>query len=146
MSSEKSKNIEMITGDPKKAIVKLAIPMMVSMLLIMLYNLADSIWVAGLGADALAAIGFIVDRDKLGTVLKKGSLYGFGAGVLNGAKNFLTLVIYLYLPISIISPVKMGLGIVGSFAIAFLFFKEKYTKKQLLGVALGVAAIIILTI
>ncbi len=27
----KSKNIEMITGDPKKAIVKLALPMMLSM-------------------------------------------------------------------------------------------------------------------
>ena len=38
----KSKNIEMITGDPKKAIVKLAVPMMLSMLLIMLYNIADS--------------------------------------------------------------------------------------------------------
>ena len=55
----KSKNIEMITGDPKKAIVKLALPMMLSMLLIMLYNIADSIWVAGLGPDALAAVGFI---------------------------------------------------------------------------------------
>ena len=55
----KSKNIEMITGDPKRAIRKLAWPMMLSMLLIMLYNLADSVWVAGLGADALAAIGFI---------------------------------------------------------------------------------------
>ncbi len=42
----KSKNIEMITGDPKKAIVKLSVPMIVSMLLIMLYNIADSIWVA----------------------------------------------------------------------------------------------------
>ena len=58
MAKDKSKNIEMITGDPKKAIVKLALPMMLSMLLIMLYNIADSIWVAGLGADALAAIGF----------------------------------------------------------------------------------------
>ena len=57
--SEKNKNIEMITGDPKNAIIKLSIPMMISMLLIMLYNIADSIWVAGLGADALAAIGFI---------------------------------------------------------------------------------------
>ena len=94
----------------------------------------------------LAVIGFIVDRDKLSTVLKKGALYGFGAGVLNGAKNFLTLVIYLYLPISVISPVKMGLGLIGSFAIAFLCYKEKYTKKQLIGVALGVVAIIILTI
>lgn len=55
----KTKNIELITGDPKKAIVKLAIPMMVTVLLLTLYNLADSIWVAGLGPDALAAIGFI---------------------------------------------------------------------------------------
>ena len=49
--SNKNKNIQMITGDPKKAIVKLSIPMMISMLLIMLYNIADSIWVAGLGAE-----------------------------------------------------------------------------------------------
>lgn len=98
------------------------------------------------GFIILAVIGFIVDRDKLGILMKKGTLYGFGAGVLNGAKNFLTLVIYLYLPISIISPVKMGLGLVGSFAIAFLFFKEKYTKIQLFGVVLGGVAIILLTI
>ena len=52
-------NIEIITGDPKRAIRKLSLSMMFSMLLIMLYNIADSVWVAGLGADALAAIGFI---------------------------------------------------------------------------------------
>ena len=56
-SNEKNDNIEMITGDPKKAIRKLSLPMILSMFLITLYNLADSIWVAGLGPDALAAIG-----------------------------------------------------------------------------------------
>lgn len=76
MTKNKSKNIEMITGDPKKAIIKLALPMMLSMLLIMLYNIADSIWVAGLGADALAAIGFIT---PLFMVLV-GLGNGFGAG------------------------------------------------------------------
>ena len=81
MSSEKSKNIEMITGDPKKAIVKLAIPMMVSMLLIMLYNLADSIWVAGLGADALAAIGFITPLFMI--------LIGLGNGIGAGANSLI---------------------------------------------------------
>ena len=73
----KSKNIEMITGDPKKAIIKLALPMMLSMLLIMMYNIADSIWVAGLGADALAAVGFIT---PLFMVLV-GLGNGIGAGV-----------------------------------------------------------------
>lgn len=81
MSAEKSKNIEMITGDPKKAIVKLAIPMMISMLLIMLYNLADSIWVAGLGADALAAIGFITPLFMV--------LVGLGNGIGAGANSLI---------------------------------------------------------
>ena len=77
----KSKNIEMITGDPKKAIIRLAIPMMISMLLIMLYNLADSIWVAGLGADALAAIGFITPLFMV--------LVGLGNGIGAGANSLI---------------------------------------------------------
>ena len=79
--SEKSKNIEMITGDPKKAIIRLALPMMLSMLLIMMYNLADSIWVAGLGADALAAIGFITPLFMV--------LIGLGNGIGAGANSLI---------------------------------------------------------
>ena len=81
MAEEKSENIEMITGDPKKAIIKLSIPMMVSMLLIMLYNIADSIWVAGLGADALAAIGFITPLFMV--------LVGLGNGIGAGANSLI---------------------------------------------------------
>ncbi len=54
-----AKRISLITGDPKKAIHSLAVPMIISMLLMMAYNLADSIWIAGLGPNALAALGFI---------------------------------------------------------------------------------------
>ena len=78
---KKSKNIEMITGDPKKAIVRLALPMMLSMLLIMLYNIADSIWVAGLGADALAAVGFITPLFMV--------LVGLGNGIGAGANSLI---------------------------------------------------------
>ncbi len=79
--AKKNKNIEMITGDPKKAIVKLALPMMLSMLLIMLYNIADSIWVAGLGAEALAAIGFITPLFMV--------LVGLGNGIGAGANSLI---------------------------------------------------------
>lgn len=58
-NSEVDQRIAMVTGDPKKAIRALSVPMIISMLLIMAYNLADSIWVAGLGPNALAALGFI---------------------------------------------------------------------------------------
>ena len=81
MTKNKSENIEMITGDPKKAIIKLSLPMMLSMLLIMLYNIADSIWVAGLGADALAAIGFITPLFMV--------LVGLGNGIGAGANSLI---------------------------------------------------------
>lgn len=86
----KNKNIEMITGDPKNAIIRLSIPMMISMLLIMLYNIADSIWVAGLGPEALAAIGFITPLFMV--LVGLGNGIGAGANSLIarfiGAKNF----------------------------------------------------------
>ncbi|MDO5849816.1 MAG: MATE family efflux transporter [Methanobacteriaceae archaeon] len=78
---KKNDNIELITGDPKKAIRKLSVPMMVSMLLIVLYNVADSIWVAGLGADALAAVGFITPLFMV--------LVGLGNGIGAGANSLI---------------------------------------------------------
>ncbi len=53
------RRISMVMGDPQKAIRVLSVPMIISMLLLMAYNLADSIWVAGLGPNALAALGFV---------------------------------------------------------------------------------------
>ncbi len=74
-------NIKLLTGDYKIAIKKLAWPMMVSMFLIMAYNLADSIWVAGLGSDALAAIGFITPLFMI--------LIGLGNGIGAGANSMI---------------------------------------------------------
>ncbi|MBQ2962946.1 MATE family efflux transporter [Methanobrevibacter sp.] len=81
MFEERNDNIEMITGDPKRAIRKLSVPMILSMFLITLYNLADSIWVAGLGPDALAAIGFIAPMYMI--------LVGLGNGIGAGANSLI---------------------------------------------------------
>ena len=82
MAEEKNENIDLITGDPKKAIIKLAYPMMITMFIMMLYNFADSIWVAGLGAEALAAIGFISPLYII--------LVGLGNGVAAGANSLIS--------------------------------------------------------
>ncbi len=55
---QETKGIKILMGDPKKAIIKLATPMIVAMSATTIYNLVDAIWVAGLGPDALAAVGF----------------------------------------------------------------------------------------
>jgi putative MATE family efflux protein len=51
--------IALLTGDPKKAIIRLSGPMIAAMLLMSTYNIVNAIWVAGLGSDALAAVGFV---------------------------------------------------------------------------------------
>ena len=94
----------------------------------------------------LATIGLITDRHRLGPILKHGTLYGIGAGICNGAKNFVTLAIYLYLPLSTVSPLKTSLGMIAAFVVSLIFYKEKYTKRQVLGVLCGVIAVVMLTL
>ena len=79
---EKNENIEMITGDPKKAINKLSLPIIASMFLIFANNIIDSIWVAGLGADALAALGYITPLFMI--------LVGFGNGLGAGGNSLIS--------------------------------------------------------
>lgn len=52
-----TRGVRTLRGDPKKAILKLSGPMMIAMFVQTAYNLVDAIWVSGLGADSLAAVG-----------------------------------------------------------------------------------------
>ena len=79
---EMNENVEMITGDPKKAINKLAWPMIASMFLIFLNNIVDSIWVAGLGPAPLAALGYVTPLFMV--------LVGFGNGIGAGATSLIS--------------------------------------------------------
>ena len=79
---EMNENVEMITGDPKRAINKLAWPLIASMFLIFLNNIVDSIWVAGLGPDPLAAIGYVTPLFMV--------LVGVGNGIGAGATSLIS--------------------------------------------------------
>jgi putative MATE family efflux protein len=57
MQDNPTHGVKTLLGDPKKAILKLSGPMIIGMLVQSIYNIADGIWVAGLGSNALAAIG-----------------------------------------------------------------------------------------
>ena len=92
----------------------------------------------------LMLFGFIYERDQFGQTITKGALYGIVAGAFNGINNVLILVTYLFLPISIVSPVKTALGLVISFVLSVLLYKEKFTKKQLLSVLLGIVAVVLI--
>ena len=94
----------------------------------------------------LFAFGFIFERDSLKKTFKYGLMYGGGAGVLSGINNLATLGVYAYLPISVVSPVKSGLNMVLSFLTAVLLYKEKFSKRQVVGVALGILAIVLINL
>ena len=79
---EKNENVEMITGDPKKAINKLSLPIIASMFLIFINNIIDSIWVSGLGAEPLAALGYITPLFMI--------LVGFGNGLGAGGNSLIS--------------------------------------------------------
>lgn len=53
-----TKGVETLLGNPRKAIVKLSLPMIIALSSHTLYTFIDALWVSGLGADALSAVGF----------------------------------------------------------------------------------------
>ena len=76
-SNDSSDNIDIMLGNPKRALIKMSIPLIVSLLITSFYNLIDAAWVSGLGADALAGVGFFTPIFMI--------LVGFGNGLGSGA-------------------------------------------------------------
>ena len=56
---QKTEDIDLIVNHPKKAINKLALPIIIRYLFMMMNNIIDGIWVSGLGPHPLAAVGFV---------------------------------------------------------------------------------------
>jgi len=84
-----TKGVKTLLGDPKKAILKLATPMVIAMVVQTMYNLVDALWVSGLGADALAAVGFVYPLFFVAMALATGLGIGGGSAVSRkiGAKD-----------------------------------------------------------
>ncbi|MDK2974331.1 MAG: hypothetical protein PWP08_702 [Methanofollis sp.] len=111
-----TEGVNVMTGDPRKAIVTLSLPMIVAMLLMSAYNLIDAVWVAGLGGDAIAAIGFVTPIFMILMGLSNGLGAGatsaisrrIGAGDKKGADNaamhsiVITVVVSILLSVFIV--------------------------------------------
>ena len=73
---EETEGVNLLRGNPKEAVKKLSLPLMLSMMIISLYNIIDSFWVAGLGADQLAGVGFVIPPEFL--IISVGTSLGAG--------------------------------------------------------------------
>lgn len=82
---EETEGVYLLRGNPKEAVRKLALPLMLSMMIISLYNIIDSFWIAGLGADELAAVGFVIPLEFL--IISIGT--SMGAGITSVVSKYI---------------------------------------------------------
>ena len=76
----------------------------------------------------------------------KGRCSGFGlaAGVMNAAANYIVLYLSAAENASVLFPVVSVGNVVAAWLVSKLFFREKMKKIQLLGLLLGIAAVVLL--
>lgn len=55
--SNKQKNVDLLAGNPAKALIKLSLPIILASYLQILYNITDMFWISSLGANNIAAVG-----------------------------------------------------------------------------------------
>lgn len=125
-----------LAGDPKKAILKLGLPMMFAMSIQTIYNLVDTFWVSGLGSDALAAVGFVFPFFFASIALSTGLGVGGGSAISRrlgardkqGADNVAVHTMILMLVLSLL------------FAVPLFFFAESILSAIGAGDTLDMAA------
>jgi putative MATE family efflux protein len=101
--------VSTLLGEPKRAIRMLSYPMIVAMLAQTTYNIVNALWVAGLGADALAAVGFFFPFFFMMVAIATGIGMGGGSAVSRmigandrkGAENVASHTLLLTVLISI---------------------------------------------
>ena len=92
--SQATKGVQTLLGEPKKAIIKLAVPMIIAMSANTIYNLFDALWVSGFGQDifttaeiadvgagALAAVGFVMPFFMMIIAISTGLGIGGGSAI-----------------------------------------------------------------
>ncbi len=136
--TDATEGVKTLLGDPKRAILKLALPMIAAMSIQTIYNLVDAFWVAGLGADALAGIGFVFPFFFFAMALSNGLGVGTGSALSRrigahdkaGADNVAvhTLIIMVILAVGYTIPlvifaedlfVRIGAGQTVAMAVAY---------------------------
>lgn len=98
-----------------------------------------------ISAAVLLTVGIIKDRNDIKEVIRYGVPYAGLAGISNGLNNFLLICVNTLLPLSIVSPLCTGAKIVMSFITGQFMFKEKYNKRQIIGVIIGTISLVFLS-
>lgn len=88
----------------------------------------------------------LFDRKAISHNIKSGGLIAAGSGICNGVSNFLVMVLTGILPASVMYPVISAGGTITSSLAALLIYREKMSPRQIVGLGIGILAIVALNL
>jgi len=91
-------------------------------------------------------ISIIFERKEIKKRLKSGVLYMAGAGICNGSSNLFVMLVVPLMSASILYPVMSVSSLIATLLISAFAFKEKLSKKQWAGVAIGVVSALLMNL
>ncbi|MBQ0101337.1 MAG: hypothetical protein KBT31_00890, partial [Firmicutes bacterium] len=100
---------------------------------------------AGSSFIVFLIISLVREKDDWKHFFSPSRLYAAVTGICNGSQNFLSLLINSMLVISLAGPLTVGINTIVYFSVSLIFFREKYSRNQLIGVMIGVASVILLS-
>ena len=99
-----------------------------------------------ISAIAMAVCALCTERKQMLPSLKRGFWMYTVCGLANGIVNFLVVYLSTRMAASVMFPVISAGGIVLTFLISLFFYKEKLSKWQIIGSALGLVSVIFLNL
>lgn len=118
MTKTKKNNIDKFIKNPKKALFKLALPMVIAMLVQALYNVVDTAFVGRLGAESIAALTFSFPLFFI--------LMGLNAGIGTGVSSRIARFMGAKNKTAAENTAIHGLLLSTVFAIVFFFLGRAY--------------------
>lgn len=111
-------------------------------------ELSNEFMIIGLAivAVAMAIVSVLFELKEIAPCLKKAGLLPVLNGAANGLANFLTLALLVIMPASLMQPLNSAGGIIVTVAISIFIYREKLSVYQLIGVLLGTASVVFLSL
>ena len=97
-------------------------------------------------AVVMLIVALRFERGSIRECVKKGAVFGIVKGVGNGFMNFLVMVLALRMAASLMYPTISVGSVLLSTAVAAVFYKERLSLAQSVGLGLGLGAIVLLNL
>lgn len=95
---------------------------------------------------AMAVMTVIGERGKIAFYCQSGWYFAVLCGIMNGAVNFLVMILSALMPIALMFPIISAGGIVLTYILSRTIYKESLTSRQTVGFVLGIVAVILFNI